>query len=519
MGQHFSEATETDTICLGRLDEAAVAVTMDEKHSIQRYPALGCERASQRGALLLGPVFQHCYVCRSCSCNALNALAIRHGAKQPGVTEVLPHLPDLNSRVQMAYMALESTYYDSWLAKWPAAKQAAILQSIKFDPDVPRRVKSFVKREGGHGPPKKARLIQGYHTLATQELYAREFSTFQKALADVLGLDGFEFYPGIHGTMCSGYSGQQIGDWLTAAENSTADAHFYERDGKNWDATMQRPHHDFKVGVMRACSSQLAAFADECYSVVGSVGSGSNRITYKLEGTVKSGHNDTTSGNSLINAAITARAMHLCGLKGRFIVAGDDMLAVISGDFDAGLMLEAERRLGIVPEARKFYAAEDVSFISGIFLRDALTQRLGFFPSLGRTLARLWWTTRDVAPKNRRNHCYSVACGLWDAVGALPCYGAFLQPHIARGGRIIETGKGRHSAHSVAQVGDYSASLARRYGATALELDEFDVFLSLLRPEPSHVVHPFYDRLVEKDLADIAERAPVATTSFSRVFS
>lgn len=492
---------------------------MDEKHSITSLPKLGCERAAQRGALLLGPVFRHCYVCRSCSCNALNALAIRHGAKQGRMIEALPTLPHLEARISVAYKVLESTYYEGWLGKWPASKQAAILKSVLTESDAPDRVKSFVKREGGHAPPKKARLIQGYATLATQERFGREFSVFQKALADVLSLDGFEFSPGIWGTMCSGYTGQQIGDWLTHAEATVSDAHFYERDGKNWDATMQRAHHDFKSRVMRACSSQLADFADAGFSVRGTVGVGSNRITYRLRGTVKSGHNDTTSGNSLVNAAITARAMQLCGLRGRFIVAGDDMLAVISGDFDAEAMLEAERRLGIVPEARKFYAAEDTSFISGIFLRDALTQRLGFFPSLGRILARLWWTTRDVAAKNRIDHCYSVASGLRDAVGAMPCYGSFLRPHLARGGRIIETGKGRHTAHTVEQAGDYSASLAMRYGLTAVELAEFDAFLAGLAPAPSHVIHPIADVIFAKDLADIGDRTPVASTSTLRVFS
>lgn len=502
-----------ETVCLGRPTAAELTVKVDPKHKLHRLPAAGCDRAEQVGAQLLGPSFGFSYVCRSCCCNALNAFANRHGARQPKIKLDLPRHAGLEQEIRKWYVDLEEKYYDSWLDKWPASKRASILHSLEFDECMPGRVSAFVKREGAHAPLKKARLIQAYATLATQERFAREFSVFQKALGAALPLDGFEFYPGIVGTFCSGYSGAEIGAWLTEATAAFRHPFFYERDGKNWDSTMQRAHHDFKSSVMRACDPRLADFADSCHTVRGSFGFGAHSFRYSLNGTVKSGHNDTTSGNSLLNAYITARALLACGLRGRFIVAGDDMLAVIDGDFSVDDMLSAERALGIVPEARKFARPEDTSFISGIFLLSATDGTLGFFPSLGRLLTRLWWTTREVPPRQRRDYCYSVACGLEPSVGHLPVYRELLAPALTRGGRRVDTGKMKHSAHSVRQAGDFDASLAARYGISVVELHEFAAFVLSAGTGPSFLVHPLYDVIQAKDLSDIADRTPVAPTS------
>lgn len=511
-GVHVATQVFGDTVCLGKPSQIDVADKVDPKHKVHRTPAAGCEKRGQVGAQLIGPSFGFSYVCRSCSCNAMNAFVNRHGGRQPTTLAPLPPHPRLEAEVRRQYVALEQEYYDGWFDKWPASKQAAILRSLDFDECQPNRVSAFIKREGGHSMPKKARLIQAYATLATQERCAREFSVFQKALSAVLTLDGFEFYPGIVGTFCSGFTGEQIGAWLTTATEAYDNPFFYERDGKNWDATMQGAHAEFKLGVMRAADPALAEFTSSCRNVRGSFGFGAHSFQYSLKDTVKSGHNDTTSGNSLINAYITARALLACGLRGRFIVAGDDMLAVVDGDFDVRLLAQAERDLGIVPEARKFLRPEDTSFVSGVFLRDSIGGGLGFFPCLGRLLTRLWWTTKSVPPRGLRDFRFSVASGLEPSVGHLPVYSDLLAPALLRGGRLVETGKMHHSAHVVRQSGDYTHSLAERYGVTVTELMAFGRFVRSAGDVPSFLVHDLYDVIVRKDLADICDRYPVATT-------
>lgn len=503
----------TATICLGATSDATIAAKMDPRHTLIRRPHAACDRPQQVGSRLIGPTFGFSYPCRSCSCNALNALVTRHGALQPPAPKPLPHHPALAAALARAYTYLESVYYESWWGKWSETKRKLFLRSMAYDAIRPDQIKAFVKFEGGHKMPTKARLIQGYSQLTTQELRAREFTTFQKALASVMDIDGYELEPGIWVTFASGYNGRDLGRWLTEAERAYVRPHYYERDGKNWDSTMQDTHHRCKVAHMRACSAELADFADKSYRVNGFWMGKNTCLKYVLDGTVKSGHNDTSSGNSLINAVLTAAAMRDCGLRGRVIVAGDDMLAVVDGDFDAIALANAERSYGIIPEARKFYAAEDVSFISGAFLRDSQTGSLAFFPVLGRLLARLWWTTKKIRPADLDNFRYSVACGLRDALAGMPVYGDLIAGPLTVGGVLVDTGKFKHQPHSVCVRGDFLDSLARRYGVSAQSLLDFGAFIRSAGCRPCYLVHPLYDVIAARDLADIDARSPVAATS------
>lgn len=503
----------TATICLGRTSDETIAAKMDPRHKLTTRPVNACDRPQQVGSRLIGPTCGFSYPCRSCNCNALNALVTRHGAKQPPAPKPLPHHPALASALARAYRDLESTYYESWWGKWTETKRKLFLRSMAYDAIRPDQIKAFVKFEGGHKLPTKARLIQGYSQLTTQELRAREFTTFQKALGSVMSIEGFELEPGILVTFASGYNGRDLGRWLTEAERAYTNPHYYERDGKNWDSTMQDTHHRCKLEHMRACSSDLADFADKCYKVNGFWLGKNTCMRYVLDGTVKSGHNDTSSGNSLINAVLTAAALRDCGLRGRVIVAGDDMLAVVDGDFDAGALANAERSYGIIPEARKFYSAEDVSFISGAFLRDSITGSLAFFPILGRLLARLWWTTKKIRPCDLNNFRYSVACGLRDALEDVPVYGDLISGPLAAGGTLIDTGKYKHQPHSVCVRGEFLDSLARRYGVSPLSLLEFGAFIRSAGCRPCYMVHPMFETIAARDLSDIDARSPVATTS------
>lgn len=189
------------------------------------------------------------------------------------------------------------------------------------------------------------------------------------------------------------------------------------------------------------------------------------------------------------------------------------MLAVVDGDFDAIALANAERSYGIIPEARKFYAAEDVSFISGAFLRDSQTGSLAFFPVLGRLLARLWWTTKKIRPADLDNFRYSVACGLRDALAGMPVYGDLIAGPLTVGGVLVDTGKFKHQPHSVCVRGDFLDSLARRYGVSAQSLLDFGAFIRSAGCRPCYLVHPLYDVIAARDLADIDARSPVAATS------
>lgn len=500
------------TVCLGMPAEPKVA----PQHKILALPRRGCVKVGQPGATAVGTVFGMSWVARSCQCNGVNALVLRHGAEAPPCRRTFDAYDAAVARFVVEYAALDPEVYDGWLAKWPLSKQEAILKSIRDDRARPNALKTFIKREPGHARPKKGRLIQSYSTLSAQELCAREFRCFQKALGAMFDVNGFELQPGVFVTIGSGLNANDIATWARVAQDRCKVPVYYERDGKNWDSTMQRPHHELKTRFARAVSQRLAEFMDASYSCTGVArfgsGDATTRLVYQLNGTVKSGHNDTSSGNSLINAAISAEVFNRLGLRASVIVAGDDMLAVVDGDFDVDSVIAEEAAYGIVPEANKFYDLNDVSFISACFLSDG--EEILFVPVLGRLLLRLWWTTKPPRPQERVDYMFGVASGLHASVRGVALYEDFVAPVLRRG--CVDEGvaeahrlrRWRYSAFGDPTVttSGFRTALAMRYGITVDELDAFGRFLRELPTEPAFAWHYVADIIIARDCADVVSR-------------
>jgi hypothetical protein len=487
----------TDTVCFRRS-----FASFDRKHRIRQLPPSLCSRDNQKGAFCVGPVFARAYVCRSCLCNAQNAFVMRHGVEQPKMVKRLPFVSHFAEAIRREYCEMFEVCSNLWLSKWPYGKQQLILKSVQNDPVLPGLVTSFVKREVYHDLPSRARLIQAYPNLATQEYCAREFYTFQKALASVSYR--YELYPGIFVTMASGMNSLGLGAWMDEVLSCYGRVAFYERDGKDWDSTMQFGHHRTKLAFMRLCSVKLARFVEDCFKVVGTVRSGDDVFRYSLQGTVKSGHNDTTSGNSLVNMLLLGTAMFNCGYHGDVIVAGDDAIAVLPHSFDLRLLSEEEAKFGIKPKANKFVALEDVTFISGTWFNTGA--RCLFVPLLGRLLARLWWTVHP--PSDRRSDEYhaGVALGLL-AVCDFPVYRELLLPYVRASAKPAAWAKYCPYMIDVGRVDDVLVirALCSRYGVSSQELIAFSRFLRD-HPGPGFLSHPVADVIMGKDLVAVGDR-------------
>lgn len=494
-GCYALRSSMTDTTCLGIPKE----LSYDKKHKINIMPKRRrmCLR-DQVGARVVGRVFAMAYVARSCLCNAVNAFSMRHAVVQRRPTKAL-HCPHyLADAVKRAY---NPPTYAEWLSKWPKARRNAFNLSERTDLLLPGLVKSFIKREVMLKLT-KARLIQGYFNLWTQARCAPEFVGFQKALAVTLSVDTpYEIYPGVFLSMASGANNAAIGRWMDEAVRSHSDCHFIECDGKSWDATMQRDHHKVKSDLMAKCDPQLAHFVDSCFKVVGTVFGDGEKFRYTLDGTVKSGHNDTTSGNTLINGLIHAQACCDMGLKASIIVAGDDMLAVVQGKPSAELYAAEVASYGVNPELRVFNDVSDVSFISGCWLYDRVKHV--FCPQLGRLLARLWWTTSPPHGKQLLNYRYSVAVGLYATCAELPMYREFLSD--VAGAKLIPIDKHKFSPY-VEHVahGSVMDALQERYSLSAHDINQFRFFL--LHARGNFLKHPVADAIMERDLCDIMDR-------------
>jgi hypothetical protein len=185
------------------------------------------------------------------------------------------------------------------------------------------------------------------------------------------------------------------------------------------------------------------------------------------------------------------------------IITGDDLLVAVYSDFRAEDVAALESEYGINPEARRFTSPLHVSFTSGIFVRDR--SHFGFVPSIGRLLARLWWTVKDPGAKilpYRRG----VARGLLPIAHTLPILRVWLSKFDGRGVALpSDKGYQFRGAHE-----DFDDSiwdgLATRYELSRAELEACEKWLEALPADNLFLVHPVLTRIMEVDLADMLER-------------
>lgn len=472
----MAEPIFSPTICFGPGSEQNV----DPRHSVRVEGSIVCDRPEQVGAQCVGPAICPSYVSRSCGCNEHRALTERHLAKQPEAPRTLRCPERLARAIRYCYVH-QLLDFEEWLSKWPKAKQTAILDSLTYDSRDPSLTDAFVKLSSEHQLPSCPRLIQKHATLAAQAQFACEHSRFQKAIFEVLGgdrSDGFEVYEGVRVAGTSGWNASDLADW--ADRNAGADW-WYERDGKRWDASQQRNHHDCKVGVIRPIDPDFARHLERCFRVRGKLRSRGRvraKITYRSQGTVKSGYNDTTSGNSLVNACISAKALHAVGCRANIIVMGDDMLAAVWGPRIAENIASEERMYGIIPEYKVHDRAADASYCSGHFLYDG-TRHL-FVPNFGRSLARLFWTINPVSRRRIALHQHGVASCMLTTYPNHPWYRAWLGKYELRG---RPAGVEKHKIRGPqADYGfDYERALCDRYGIEEREHHEIIRLLGSVR--------------------------------------
>ncbi len=519
VGFHRLHSATTNTLCLGYGDLSKV----DPKHEID-IPEVPCERKAQKGATLYSWTTRLSYVLSSCRCNFQNALVNRHAVLQPPVNLPFTHsevlLKSLLREVGQWYRLelLELKYGDKWIMRWGLLKRLAIQASIVWDALLPNKVSSFIKREVNHSRPSKARLIQGYENLATQAAFAPEFAALQKAWGRVF--NGTRRFHGIDITFSSGMNHRQLGDWLRDSLEMFPNARFYERDGKNWDATMQKKHFDLKCLAFQVAGKDFLDFARASFDVRGTAKNlkGGDRIRYRLRGTVKSGHNDTSSGNSLVNAMIIYEAMRLLGLKGRIIVNGDDCLVVLDRNVSKEDLMKIERALGIVPEARVFDRWQDVSFLSGIWAPTGDDEHpYAFIPKPGRLLARCFWSVKTMSKKQMSTWARDVAACILVGSRNVPVISTFL----CRGGGLSSDFEpktfnviGRNYSdfavvNPIRKGGPVVQWFLDRYHIDSAQLAEVEGFLNdehLCPTEVGVLVHPILERIQEVDNADIDVR-------------
>jgi len=488
------------TTCLGFPD-----LVVDGVHTLQIVPPRVCDRQGQVGATLCGISTGSGFVCRSCACNLLNAACTRHLCARPVATAVFTHAVEWLTRLSPLVVGALSEFdglFLTWMSRWPGAKQKQIARSVFWDVVDPRRVRCFVKREVSIRFPKRARMIQAYLNMATQALFAREFLIFQKAFCKACStLPVF----GVDITLACGMNSVDLAKWMDDVAFCGRKVWFYERDFSRFDATVGDVAFDLKLLAYRLVSPQLADFAAKSRCVIGTSRTKWGRLRFREWCGTKSGHCDTTIGNSIINAAVLLEAFVAQNLHGGILIMGDDALAYSYSDFNVDDMMSVEASFGFIPEARKFSDWRDVSFISGCWL-EVNCGRTAFVPKPGRLLNKLCLAV-DPPKKKLQAYVNAVAQGVQVNCGFVPVVRVLLARMFGgvHGDAVVI--KPKRYMNFVSLEGEVDervvmASFCQRYGMTEAEVLSLEEYMLNL-PKTCFFRHPLIDLIDEVDTADL----------------
>lgn len=356
---------------------------------------------------------------------------------------------------------LRSGFYDylrdhglgEWRQGCSRVKLDAIDHSVAWEGDSRGRLKSHIKREVYREKevgklPTKARLIQANATERGAYEFADEYRAWSMSLKSVSREVHHIQHVEFRVAYCSGMTLDDVGDFVTAMRDLAVARGqkilWRERDGVNWDSSRQKPIREFIAKVYAKIDKHLGRHAQGRISAKGSVQlKNSPPLRYTVEGTVKSGDPDTSSGNSADNIESVAQSVEHMSSKYfdalrrvEGLVLGDDLLAGYFFDVNYEVDVDAfgkeldsiDAMCGIEPESRIFDNPLDTSFISASFYpRHDGTIAAG--PKIGRMLSGLLWTHVPISEKRRKSYTTEVAQAFLPFFGDCPLLGSLLKMH------------------------------------------------------------------------------------------
>lgn len=461
---------------------------------------------------------------------ALNALVHRHLAPPSNPLSCLfriDYLVGLTPRLRAAYDDLCTRKSEQWKVGRGQVKLTQIGESITYDGLDYDRVNMMLKKEVNivdlrkRELPKKARAIQFCTNLRTAYERAVEQTSFCHALAESTASE--HEYGGIK--CCVRYTAEmspyEIAQFATDCEGRRAAyscTYLDERDGKNWDANVQKGHRHVLADWYGEIDEVLRRQAKAAIKVRGKYVHGGVRIAYSVDGTVKSGHWDTSSGNGALNLEITMQAaaslpLQLRPVEIRGLIMGDDLLLWLyfNHEVDAieytQAINNAEKRLGINPVRGLFTDILNVSFCSMGFYWTAAG--LACVPKLGRCFAKLFWTVTPLAGRDPLRMASTIAHAFYPLYHEYKPMRDFLKHHM----RVppIECDLGDAMPYILRDnvvprwpgIRWAEGNLVK-YGLPADALD--DIGDHIRDVKAAVIDHPIVNMMLEQDLADPPER-------------
>lgn len=335
-----------------------------------------------------------------------------------------------------------------WTIGKGKVKLRLIEDSITYDKREDGKVNMMLKKEVNPvsltSPklPTKARGIQFNVNLRTAYEYAAEQFSLCHALSRASRVP--RVFHGIKFLLVytADMNPEEISDFAHECELQRAGwacTLIDERDGKNWDANVQTVHRRALADWYGEIDPTLKMVADANIAVKGTYHWGQFSLRYAIDGTVKSGHFDTSSGNAALNLEVTAQAIamlpgHLRPKEVRGMVMGDDLLQwlyfdqVIPPKEYCETVSALERELGIHPVRGLFSDIRHVSFCSMGFYTGS--HGVAAVPKIGRMLAKLFWTVTPLNGRDPRRLASTIAHSFYPLYHTYGPMRAFLKEHM-----------------------------------------------------------------------------------------
>ncbi len=365
-------------------------------------------------------------VLAKCHHNALNALIRRHLSNPPNAFCAEFH-PSFRSHIanhiapMFHYRFTEDE--GKWADKKTLVKRQQIAESQVRDRVELNRAKSFIKREVNPGIPTKARLIQGNQNDKTAYLHPDAYKAISNLCSNIVySVDGVEF--DLHYT--SHLNREQISALFSVETARPGYRYYDERDGKNWDSTMQEPHMRFEASLYELFDTRIADnHIIRSTQTFGLIRSKQCVLKYVTAWKRLSGDWNTSIGNTLISMAIIISVIlslpsHLKPRRVFGMFLGDDYLGVYNyasrvdpNDLNAAMM-DGEKKFGITPSRAIFLDPMLCEYIS-MTVWPAYDGTYVFVPKMSNLLVKLFYS---VHPPTKHTAQDAIAT----IMAIRPCY-------------------------------------------------------------------------------------------------
>lgn len=331
--------------------------------------------------------------------------------------------------------------FKDWINHFPPAKQRKYSQheNKDFDPELAGRYTMFVKLE----------LIPKYDTLDGEIKAPRAISEAEPKVVASTGPYIYAISKRIAQVYnnsykicyCSGMNAFQVGDWLKHAltvlcsKYGIEDPIFVENDFSQFDTSVNEKFCGFEVEIFKKlCEFEQSGPDKTCHEYLkaqvktkGQTKDGT--ITYHVLGTRKSGDNNTSIGNSLINLSMQLFAYK--NIKTLIIVLGDDSLTIMDKKYlNTQESIKIFNNLGFDAKVKCSKKLAQVEFCSSVFIPLANGSYV-LLPKFGRFLSKHGCSFSIVAKNNPEGFMKEIATAYRHLIG-IPLYGDLIKYYLDR---------------------------------------------------------------------------------------